>query len=766
MARVPIPAAGQGTELLPISGNHLVPVDATAGLTQVGGALQQTGQTAGAMATTQEQINDTLDEAAVRQADNEAAKRARDLLWTGDNAFYSQQGFNAANARAGVETGLQSIREDISGRLTSDRQRRLFGQVYDRRIGMEEEGIARHVTTEVRAENHRQGLARITQASDDAVSHWADLPQRETFIATALGEVRHQASDLGWAPDVLRRAEVEMRSNITTRAIQGILDRGDVELAQSNFNEHRADLLPDAATQIETALHGPLLDREGVRAAVLAINGGDPPDVAEPAAGGAAPAAGAAPARGGIRAPVNSPAASIGVQLRAGNIPAVVAAGFLGNMHWESALAAHGPNGDGGDAAGIVQWHADRRAVFERVMHVPFSQSTREQQVQFVLYEMAHPEEAGMTVAHRDLILASRTPEEAARRIDQYYERSAGGAREQRAAAARRFYDGDAAPEASAPRPQEHDLTAIMTRLEAMRLPFDVEQRARREVISRVGLDEQLLTRVHERAAEGAYAYVERLGPSFTSVNQIPSTIRSQLTAEQRLQFDAVGRRNAEQSHPTNWQQYSRYSDMYASDPVGFARLNPAELRANLGNSEFEAVMGWRRDAQTGGGPGRTPAQVTHEHVRSVTDPMLLAAGIMRPPPVRPDGGGASRPDPAADTAYFARVGQFQRAVNLDVEHWRAAHPNATIADNDIQDIADRQLMHMWRRGAGDDPDHPGHHAGEVFAFERDPAGAYQTAIPHAATERIRQVYRARQGRDPTPDEIIEIYRYGPRGGR
>lgn len=48
------------------------------------------------------------------------------------------------------------------------------------------------------------------------------------------------------------------------------------------------------------------------------------------------------------------------------------------------------------------------------------------------------------------------------------------------------------------------DLGALLARLDALNLPFDVEQAARRQLTERVGLDERLLDRQRAQAVEQA----------------------------------------------------------------------------------------------------------------------------------------------------------------------------------------------------------------------------------------------------------------------
>lgn len=114
-----------------------------------------------------------------------------------------------------------------------------------------------------------------------------------------------------------------------------------------------------------------------------------------------------------------------------------VIAGFLGNFDVEGGYT--GKTGDGGSAAGIAQWRGPRRAAFKNKYGKDASAASVAENAQHVVYEMQHPEEAGMTIAQRDAILAAKSPEEAAELIDKYYERSNGKMREQRKEAAKLF---------------------------------------------------------------------------------------------------------------------------------------------------------------------------------------------------------------------------------------------------------------------------------------------------------------------------------------
>jgi len=125
--------------------------------------------------------------------------------------------------------------------------------------------------------------------------------------------------------------------------------------------------------------------------------------------------------------------------LRAAGRSDNVVAGFLGNLQHESGFRPQGAVGDNGTAFGIAQWRKERVDNFQKVIGVPITESTIEQQAQFLNWELDNPGAAGMTIKQRDAILAAGSPEEAAELIDQYYERSDGKSRSARKAAARSF---------------------------------------------------------------------------------------------------------------------------------------------------------------------------------------------------------------------------------------------------------------------------------------------------------------------------------------
>lgn len=123
--------------------------------------------------------------------------------------------------------------------------------------------------------------------------------------------------------------------------------------------------------------------------------------------------------------------------LAAGGLSAPVVAGFLGNFDVEAGYG--GALGDNGTASGIAQWRKERRDNFKRKFGKEPHQATKEEQAQFVLWELDNPGEAGMKPEWVVAIKNAKTAEEAAELIDKYYERSSGEHRSRRTEAAKGY---------------------------------------------------------------------------------------------------------------------------------------------------------------------------------------------------------------------------------------------------------------------------------------------------------------------------------------
>lgn len=122
-------------------------------------------------------------------------------------------------------------------------------------------------------------------------------------------------------------------------------------------------------------------------------------------------------------------------------------AGIVGNLQAESGKNLRtNAVGDNGQAYGIAQWHPDRQRKFEEVMHVPIRQSTFQQQLEFVNWELNNTEaQAGR------IIKSAQSAEQAAALMDQHYERSSGAHRGERMANANALLNSKGAANPTTP---------------------------------------------------------------------------------------------------------------------------------------------------------------------------------------------------------------------------------------------------------------------------------------------------------------------------
>lgn len=111
------------------------------------------------------------------------------------------------------------------------------------------------------------------------------------------------------------------------------------------------------------------------------------------------------------------------------------AAGIVGNLQMESGAylnpKALGVERNGTKAVGIAQWHPDRAKRFEKVMGKKVLQSSLEDQLEFVDWELKNMQNLPPYYAG-DRLRRAKSAEEAAYIVDKYYERSSGEHRQRR----------------------------------------------------------------------------------------------------------------------------------------------------------------------------------------------------------------------------------------------------------------------------------------------------------------------------------------------
>jgi len=729
MARVPV-VSGNIVDRQSQPSTPFAAADMSAGGRAVGEAAQRFGTTLGNFAEEQDAIAAQLDQAAAKKADNAYAEWSRKRLWTDDGAFYQQEGFNAANARPGLETEIRAKRDEFLAGATTPRMRQMMSDALDRRIGADLEGISRYSTAQFGVEAKRQSVARQANALNDAVTYYGDTARFAQEMEVGKSEIRSEGARTGAAPETVAHDVAAFESKVYGQVASRMIRTGKIEDASAWVEEHRSSMQAADLEDIDAALYHPLLERQA-DGIVDDILGYAPATTA-----GQAAAAGATSSQYAGR---NGGAAGGNVVGRMHRITAISESG--GRERDGSGRLITSPKGAQGrmqvmpgtntdPGFGVTPARdnsdAERTRVGQDYLKAMMQRYGNDPAKAWAAYNWG-PGNLDAAIAKHGAAWLQHAPAEtrAYVRGNMAALGGRGGAEDQQQA------------------PREHDLAGALARLDAMHLPFDVEQAARRQLIERVGLDERLLDRQRAQAVEQAETILdagERAGHPVTRESQIPSSVWNAMGPDQRMQVRGVIARNAKPApRETDYGVYTRLSDLYATDPAAFARLDPSSYRNGLADSDYEKVIGWRQDVLKSASGNGGDKQASISMIRGVTSQLRAANGLVTT--------GIKEKDLAGRQAMERRIYGFETAVERGVELWQRANPGKQISDGVVREIAERQMT-LTREKDGT----------SHFWFERSGRGSYTVTMPRADMERLRAIGRRELGREPTPQEISYAY--------
>lgn len=400
---------------------------------------------------------------------------------------------------------MKVARSEAAGRIKSSADRALFEQdaelsTLKGSADLAKGAYARRVDTEIAS--GKEKLFELQDLAQDA----PDDAAREEVIANASDLIAGMQAKGYLGAEAAGNLRRDWTQGYIVQRIETLRTAEDYDGALKFFEANRGRLDQATESRVENLLIDAMNNRESLILAEEFVTGGQP---------ATANAAGAVPVVPRARRPAER---AVEMQLGGAGFSPAVVAGFLGNFEVEGGYG--GKRGDGGTASGIAQWRKERRTNFRRRFGKEPHQATAEEQAEFVVWEMENPQAAGMTVAQRDAILAARTPEEAARLIDKYYERSSGEHRAKRETAAREYHGGTGGTA-----PQRRDLTEIYATIDARAdeegwTPEKTE-RVKSQATRLVQREDTLLDREQADAYEAALAKVEALGENFTEPSQI-----------------------------------------------------------------------------------------------------------------------------------------------------------------------------------------------------------------------------------------------------
>jgi hypothetical protein len=678
----------------------------------LGQGMQRLGEGGQDLAKMLEHQEAIQDQAATKQLDNEATLAIRNVLWTGDGAYFTKQGSDALNAREPTQKALQKIREDMLGRVTSDRQRKMLTDQLDRRLSEEFDGIARYSLQQNIKYEQDQSVSRQAIQTDEAVRSFEDPVKFESAYNTGLGEIRSRADIEGWSPERLKIEESDYSTGIHGAVTMGLIDK-DPTQANAYFQQHRDKIDYKAQAKLEGLLREPLERRADMAIADAAMNPGEAAATEPKTRGGYSD-----PLRGAGKAPV-----------RGGEYGAARDYGGHQGDDWPAPVGTAVYSGHG---AGVAKVSRSRLGGNTVTIDHGDGVVTRYMHLSAIAVQNGQRVDGDTPIGQVGVSGRSTGPH-------LHYEARVNG---------RPVDPGSLVTHATRKMdPAPGDLGAALANVDAdPRLANDPvrRERVKSEVIRRFGVADAVRAKQTDAARDDAWQYIDRLPENgFTSYSQLPSGIRARLdqdpsAAHQFHELADATRASLTKAPKTNPMAFITMSDAYARDPAAFLKVRPEVMRTQLDDGDFNIYMGWRRDAlQDKTGTGKTAKWNADKEVLDASSTVMEAAGLTTTGKKEKERAGVAQ-----------SIAGFQRQMVGWAEGYKSIHGKPPPAA-EIRQQASRYLVQgTWR-----DPTTGAKRTDYLFNYPEKQGVDLAMTVPADVAARIR-----RQAPRATDADVTQIY--------
>jgi hypothetical protein len=224
----------------------------------IGAGIEALGQVGQQVAAEQAQINDHLDQAAVKQGFAAYSSFRDSRLHTDDDAFYNQSGQNALNARGPIQTQLADKYDAILSSLTTPRQKRMFSDFAGQERSRDLVGISDYASRQAKVYDDQSDAALQYQMSNGATE--AAISGDDKGFAIQIGtlrsSIRSQAARNGLqgapaqlaeakAVDAVYASTVERLAAVDPAKANAYLRQNEGEIADTNVKARLARMLKD-----------------------------------------------------------------------------------------------------------------------------------------------------------------------------------------------------------------------------------------------------------------------------------------------------------------------------------------------------------------------------------------------------------------------------------------------------------------------------------------------------------------------------------------
>jgi hypothetical protein len=196
---------------------------------------QATVQAATAMNTIADRIQNELDDAATKEADNLLSDSLRTSIYDPEKGYLSTVGKPALDSRKATIDSMNEAKQKVEQTLTTDMQRKMFNQVANRRLQTAMTQVDSHAMQQAKVYNVAESKARATASVQDAVANANTWNMKDAdgkpagpynlYKSTAISEMNSLADTMGMAADSAQRKELVLAATtqIASEVVSGMV---------------------------------------------------------------------------------------------------------------------------------------------------------------------------------------------------------------------------------------------------------------------------------------------------------------------------------------------------------------------------------------------------------------------------------------------------------------------------------------------------------------------------------------------------------------
>lgn len=210
-----------------------------------------------------ERIQDDIDDAATKQADNKLYKYLNNEL----TKYLSTKGQEAINKLKPVEEDISRYVGNIADNLQNDMQRKMFTQVAEKRLAAVQSNMNAHQLKELQQWNLTESKDRVTNLMMDAIDNAANYKvrggiydERKLAMQIEVGNIARLQGIVDAEGKIDIKSEQykslvrEANTALHTKVLNSAINNDQLDFARDYLKTFRKEIAPDALNQIDKSL--------------------------------------------------------------------------------------------------------------------------------------------------------------------------------------------------------------------------------------------------------------------------------------------------------------------------------------------------------------------------------------------------------------------------------------------------------------------------------------------------------------------------------